>query len=179
MKKPPTKTVNAKSIDFSTHLPARLSRLSNRLEAFSSKTYVENFGIGMRGWKVLAALGRYGRLSINQIAEYHGTAQSSISRAVQELGRRGLVKRAKSKTDGRQVLVTLTRKGEKAHDAIVPISRLRAKELLQTFSPEERRTIDRLLTKLQAKVDDMIRSGSEAGLVARVRGKTGGKAPRP
>ena len=144
------------TINFSSHLPARIGKISSKLVNYASATCQKHLGMGIREWRILAVLVSQGPLSINEIAEYHGTVQSSVSRAVQSLERRKMVKRTKSKTDARQFVVTLTKKGVKAHDTIVPVSLNRAEELMESLTPTEQKQLDNLLIKLENKVDEIV-----------------------
>lgn len=166
---------NDASIDFDHHLPSMLGRISNRLEAYASNTYIRKFGLGLRGWKIITAIGSDGPLTVNEIAEVHGTVQSSISRAVQDLVKQGFVKKTKSPTDGRSVVVTITKKGKKIHDAMVPLSLRRAEELMKAFSPRDRRKFESLLELLQNKLDEMVAIDWDSKALKALSKTSGGK----
>jgi DNA-binding MarR family transcriptional regulator len=60
---------------------------------------------------VLSTLGGGGPLSISRLAETEGVAQPTLTRMVERLEAEGLVRRERSLTDGRVVMVTLTPDG--------------------------------------------------------------------
>jgi len=61
---------------------------------------------------VLRKLDEEGDLSLNDLADATLTHQSSVSVVVTKLVERGLIKRLRSKTDGRQLVLNVTPKGQ-------------------------------------------------------------------
>ena len=78
----------------------------------SSREAEQELGISGAQLFVLRTLAEEGTMSVNDLAERTRTHQSSVSEVLARLDQRGLVKRAKSKEDGRRVEVTITREGQ-------------------------------------------------------------------
>ena len=77
-------------------------------------------------------------MSVVRLAEAVGMDKGQISRALAELVSRKLVARAVNPRDNREVLVSLTRGGLAAHDAVVAGAQERNQRLLEQL--EQRRT---------------------------------------
>ncbi len=73
---------------------------------------------------------------------------------------RRLVARRADPHDRRRSVLRLAPPGRAIHDRIVPLARAREARLLDALSPHERAALDRLLTKLQARADEL---ADEAG----------------
>jgi DNA-binding MarR family transcriptional regulator len=71
-----------------------------------------------------------------------------VSRAVERLRRARLVEHAVDARDRRRSRLRLSAAGHRMHDAIVPMAQAAEALLLDGLSTAERRTLDRLLTRL-------------------------------
>ncbi len=78
----------------------------------ASRDSEKKVGLSAAQLFVLHKLGEESELSVNELAEHTLTHQSSVSVVVQKLADQGLVTRTKSKTDARQLNISLTRKGK-------------------------------------------------------------------
>ncbi len=141
-------------------LPYRLSVLTNTISGAIARLYAERFGLAIAEWRVMAVLGRFGPLSANQVCRRTAMDKVRVSRAVARLVARRLVARRADPHDRRRALLRLTAGGRATHDRIVPLARAREARLLDALSAHERAALDRLLTKLQARADEL---ANEAG----------------
>jgi DNA-binding MarR family transcriptional regulator len=91
---------------------------------------------------------------VARLAEAVGMDKGQISRALSELVSRRLVARAVNPRDNREVLVSLTRTGLVAHDAVVAGALERNQRLLEGLSKEE-------LTSLLAHIDDLTATAAQ------------------
>ncbi len=144
------------SLGLPDFLPFRLTTLSNKVfyDAFRDPEIYR--GLSVRGWKVLALLGAYPDISNADISSIIGMDPATVTRAVRELRQRDLVATQPSPDDRRKLRHRLTREGAALHDAIVPGRRARGERYEEALTPAERRTLHRLLDKLDAAVDAIL-----------------------
>jgi DNA-binding MarR family transcriptional regulator len=56
------------------------------------------------------------------------------------------------RVDGRRSLIWMTQAGADVHDKIVPLALLREARLLDALTAEERKTLDEIIEKLNARI---------------------------
>jgi DNA-binding MarR family transcriptional regulator len=81
-----------------------------------------------------------------------------VTRALQRLEAAGIVQRAVDAQDRRQVSLALTRRGRAMFRDIAALALDWEKQFLSPLSKAERRTLDRVLTKLMRGSEDRPRS---------------------
>ena len=89
-----------------------------------------------------------GRLTISEIAEITGRPLGTASRFVSALESAGLVSRTRNPADGRSKLVGLTEQGQRVVTYLRAEARAPLVARLERLTPSERRSLERLLTKL-------------------------------
>lgn len=110
----------------------------------------EEFGISRATFDVLAALRRNGspfRLSQRDLMRSLLRTSGSMSLRIDTLEREGLVTRQQDQEDRRSVFVTLTSKGSKLLQQIVPEHLANEAALLATFTPSEKEQLTGLLRR--------------------------------
>ena len=129
-------------------LPHRLSVASEFVSRLLARQYLEEIGLSMAEWRLLAAVGRYGVLSPTAAGEHTDMDKVKVSRAAASLAARGFLKQAHDPNDGRGRLLRLSRKGTTIYAAMPS----RAHELEQTVSAAltaaEWNTLQRSLVKV-------------------------------
>ena len=100
-------------------MSSRLMVLANLLKRGAILRYKRLAGLSSVEFGLVASLGRRPPMSVIRLAEAVGMDKGQISRALAGLVSRKLVARAVNPRDNREVLVSLTRTGLAAHDAIV------------------------------------------------------------
>ena len=130
-------------------LPYRVSILANTVSSGVARIYARRFQMTIPEWRVMAVLGCYGPQSANDGCGRTAMDKVRVSRAVARLIRAGCLRRAVDGDDRRRSVLTLTAKGMKIHDRIVPLARAAEARLLAALSPGERQQIDLLIGKLQ------------------------------
>jgi DNA-binding MarR family transcriptional regulator len=135
-------------------MSSRLMVLANLLKRGAMLRYKRLAGLSSVEFGLVASLGRRPPLSVARLAEAVGQDKGQISRALAELVSRKLVARSVNPRDNREVLVSLTRSGLAAHDAIVAGARERNQRLLEQLDDAEIAMllahIDRLTRKAEA-----------------------------
>jgi DNA-binding MarR family transcriptional regulator len=97
---------------------------------------------------ILFCLATYGPLPPKGIAEVLGRPKNSISRAVERLLQRGLIRREQIETDRRLTLLTIERSGTALIKKTTGLFRAREAEMLRSLSAVERTALDHILRKL-------------------------------
>ena len=118
-------------------MSSRLMVLANLLKRGAILRYKRLAGLSSVEFGLVASLGRRPPMSVIRLAEAVGMDKGQISRALAELVSRKLVAKAVNPRDNRETLVSLTRTGLAAHDAIVTGALERNQRLLEQLNPEE------------------------------------------
>jgi DNA-binding MarR family transcriptional regulator len=137
-------------------LSHRVLVLSNTLARAASRYYPRRFGVRLAEWRVIDALHAGRGISANQISQWLQTDKAWVGRSVERLITAGLVRRRPDPQHGRRLLLTLTMKGERAYAAIAAAARRRHDNVLQALTAQERRVLERILDKLQARAEHML-----------------------
>ena len=135
-------------------LPYRLAVLAHKTSRELSGVYGERFGLSIPEWRILANLGRFGPLYAGELAERSSMDKPKVTRALQRLEAAGIVQRAVDAEDRRQVRLALTRRGRSMFSEIAALALDWEKRFLSPLSEAERRTLDRVLTKLMRRGED-------------------------
>jgi DNA-binding MarR family transcriptional regulator len=137
-------------------LSSRLLRLSNTLGLYSSRRYRSQFGVTLPEWRVLSIIALQKTTSARDISRVLVTDKAWVGLTVQKLERRGFVRRISDEQDARRKLVSLTRRGERVHDAIMANARRRQERLLGRLAEDDAQRLIESLDQLQAEADRML-----------------------
>jgi DNA-binding MarR family transcriptional regulator len=118
-------------------MSSRLMVLANLLKRGAMLRYKRTAGLSSVEYGLVANLGRHPPMSVARLAETVGLDKGQISRALAELVARKLVAKAVNPRDNRETLVSLTKSGLAAHDAIVTGGQERNRRLLAELSEAE------------------------------------------
>jgi DNA-binding MarR family transcriptional regulator len=110
-------------------------------------------GLATSDHGVLVALGDFGALSQQQLADRLDADKSHVVRLIDQLEARGLVTRAADPTDRRRHRIELTPSGRKLLRAIAPITEAVEAAHLSALSAAERRTLATLLQRVLESQD--------------------------
>lgn len=135
-------------LELDTFLPYRLNVLASVVSQGLSGIYAERYGLGIPEWRVLATLGQFGSMTAKDIGAHSHMHKTKVSRAVASLTKRRFVHRRINRRDLREAFVSLTREGETIYAELVPIAQSFAAELSVSFTDDERRQLDLLLSRL-------------------------------
>jgi DNA-binding MarR family transcriptional regulator len=140
--------------------PPSLLALSTYLAAWVSKRAradvqlaLAEHGLGTSDYGVLVALGDFGALSQQQLADRLDADKSHVVRLIDQLEQRGLVTRAADPTDRRRHRIELTPAGRKLLRAVTPITEDVEAAHLSALSAPERRTLATLLQRVLESQD--------------------------
>ena len=132
-----------------------MTRLLWRIYEHGDHGDLGDLKMSLREWRVMAALGEKGRLSVNNISEYSGIGHTVVSKAVKSLKVKDCVESRKSTLDKRHTLVQLTQEGLRVHDII---AKRRTKFLIEIqlgLSESEQATFFKLMDKLEAHIEKL------------------------
>src|ERR1043166_8459560 len=134
---PPVAANDAELAPIPPMMSSRLMVLANLLKRGAILRYKRLAGLSSVEFGLVASLGRRPPMSVIRLAEAVGMDKGQISRALAELMSRKLVAKAVNPRDNREVLVSLTKSGLAAHDAIVAGGQERNRRLLAGLSEAE------------------------------------------
>ena len=127
-------------------LPYRVAVVSHRMSRGLADRYEARFGISIPEWRCLAVLTRSGRLTAGELAERTSLDKVQVSA---RLKARALVEREVDARDRRAVRLSITASGEALFREIADVARAWEQELTSALGLSERRTLDRVLNKLE------------------------------
>lgn len=137
-------------------MSSRLMVLANLLKRGAILRYKRLAGLSSVEFGLVASLGRRPPMSVVTLAEAVGMDKGQISRALAELVSRKLVARAVNPRDNREVLVSLTRSGLVAHDAVVAGAEARNAHLLEGLGHEDVAALLLQIERLTARAEQML-----------------------
>ena len=144
-------------------MSSRLMVLANLLKRGAILRYKRLAGLSSVEFGLVASLGRRPPMSVIRLAEAVGMDKGQISRALAGLVSRKLVAKAVNARDNREVLVSLTRIGLAAHDAIVAGAHERNQRLLEQLDAEEVAMLLAHIDRLTRKAEKMLAVEKELG----------------
>lgn len=130
----------------------RITRLDKLIRPQLDAVFAQH---DLESWEfdVLATLLRNGdphQLTPGQLLESMMITSGAMTNRIDRLERRGFVKRAKSPTDGRQVLVKLTKKGLKKVDSALIDHAANERAIVDALTPDQRDQLVDLLRRLHS-----------------------------
>jgi DNA-binding MarR family transcriptional regulator len=134
----------------------QLRQLSNIYTKGSSSAYERSFNLTMNEWRCIALLHGKRGMSMNRLAEHAQFDRGLASRTVRGLEERGLLAREADATDGRGVVITLTKQGRELVSQVFPIAEERNTRLLSCLTRAERELLPGILDKLTHQARAML-----------------------
>lgn len=122
---------------------------------------MQNFGLSVSRWKVLAIIGHYAPMSAKDVAERTSLEPEKVTRAVDGLVRQKLVIRRRDTVDRRRVILSLSAKGTEIYNESELMRRVIDREFLDVLRPEEKQAFYMILDKLERRAAEIF-VGKEA-----------------
>ena len=138
-------------------LSYRLHLLHKLTDIESQRAYVADARLSMSDARCLTAVGSFAPLSVNDLAQKANLNKAQASRAAQSLADQGLVLKTASLTDGRGVVLKLTRKGKAAWQRAMQVVGQRNHDIFGALSAAEQRQLSDFFDRL---IDDAISADS-------------------
>jgi DNA-binding MarR family transcriptional regulator len=133
-----------------------ITALGNKLTLRAERTLRQKLDVSLMEWRVLAVLAVEPAAPPGRIIRLVGVNKAAVSRAVNSLEQRGLVRRVGAKDHGLRTLLYLTRSGVALH-ARGEVARHAAEAtLLSGLSPRDRNRLLGFLNHLMGNADHLI-----------------------
>jgi DNA-binding MarR family transcriptional regulator len=128
-------------------VPFLLARAGARMgDAFARA--LKPYGLSVTEWRVCASLRDSPGRTLSELAAHASTDLSALSRIVDRLAARGLTLRRRAVVDKRAVVVSLTVKGRRLTQEIVPLAHHYEAVALADFDHAEVRMLRSMLVRL-------------------------------
>jgi DNA-binding MarR family transcriptional regulator len=108
------------------------------------------FSLSEEEWRILAVPGARLQLATKEISRLTTLDKMNVSRALQALEARGILRRAHDPDDGRERIVMLTIQGRALYRRIIALALEREAALLGVLTAAEIEMLDKLIRKLSA-----------------------------
>lgn len=161
---------NGSNLNVEDFLTFRLTRLSNALRTNLTKRYLEEFGLSIPEWRLLALVTRFSPVRFSELTNRSSMDKGQVSRTLQIMTKRGLTKMKVIKQRGSRsaaalaapVIVSVAPKGKALYKLVLPVARRRQAELLLQLSESDRLMLYTTLSKLFALVGTPAVVGDES-----------------
>ena len=140
--------MNTGDFDLEDFLPFLLNRAAEATSRSFADIYKTRYGMTRGQWRVLANLGRYGRLTATEICRRGQVEKTKVSRAVQALEAKGWLKRESLPHDRRSEILSLTGAGRAVFDALGHEAQAYDDALRARLGPEATAAMTELLRRL-------------------------------
>jgi len=112
--------VRRPDLHLNDYLPYLINRVGSALATRFTQDRLAAHGLSIAMWRVLAVLSNNGGQRQIDLAGFTSIDASTLSRLVTRLVRMGLVTRSRSRTNSREVVVTLSARGRAIVDRLIP-----------------------------------------------------------
>ena len=139
----------------------RVLRRSSRLAQATLENVLSKFGLNYGQWLALRIVVEAGEMSVGDLSRESEMTSGAMTRLVDGLEERGLVRRYRSDTDRRQVYVLSTRSAVEAVQTIIPVVTSAWSDLMAELPTSEIAELTEHLSKLVAALErrETTRSG--------------------
>lgn len=132
-------------------LPYLVARAGERMGMAFSKE-LRPFKLTLNEWRACAALQGAPHQRLSDLGDRIAADPSTLSRVVDGLMKRGLIKRDRSSTDARALALSLTPEGVALTEKIIPLAQLYERIALAGISEEEGELLRGLLARIYDNV---------------------------
>ena len=136
--------------------------LSSVVSRVLSQVYARH-DLSMNEWLMLVTLAEFGEMTAKALGAKNRMHKTKVSRIVATLLARGLISRRSSHADLRQSLLHLTPLGTKLHEECTPLAADLARRLEEAIAVTDRDALDRCLTRLMARSEQLISGAHRRG----------------
>lgn len=113
------------------------------------------FGLTRVEWRVMAQVGGYAPLSLNDLAELAGLDRGQLSRTVKAMALRGLLI-SRRRPGGPAIMITLSDEGQIVHDRMVALAIERNRFLVGDLSDDTLAQFADVLDEVTAKAQQLL-----------------------
>jgi len=134
----------------------RFSRIAARVGNYVAQMYVTRHDLTMPAWRCLAVIARYQPLTAKELATLTSTDAFKVTRAIELLVRRRLIRRDVDKEDRRRASLSLTAEGRTVYKDIEKFTMRLEQELTAEFDQAETAMLRQILDKLDRQFETRI-----------------------
>lgn len=110
----------------------------------------QEYDVGRDEFNVLSCLASYGSMVAKNICDVTGRPKNSISRAVNSLIARKMIRRKTNAHDRRESLLMLNDSGRRLYGKVLPVAVDRQTLMLRVLNAQERAMLDGILDKMMS-----------------------------
>ena len=143
-------------------LTFQMIRLANAAKANVTRKYLADFGLSVPEWRLLAMTVRFEPVRFSELVANSSIDKGQASRTLQVLTRRGLIAaqtlgggRRRPAESGAPVILTITGKGRRLYETLLPVAQRNQARLLYLLTRAERRALWTILNKLFAAIGEL------------------------
>jgi DNA-binding MarR family transcriptional regulator len=143
-------------------LTFQIIRLANAAKANVTRKYLADFGLSVPEWRLLAMTVRFEPVRFSELVANSSIDKGQASRTLQVLTRRGLIAaqtlgggRRRAADGGAPVILTVTAKGRRLYETLLPVAQRNQARLLHLLTREERKVLWTILNKLFAAIGEL------------------------
>lgn len=145
------------SVPIENWIGYRFSLIAARLGNFIAPMYASRHDLTMPAWRSLAVIARYQPLTAKQLASLTSSDAFKVTRAIELLVRRKLIRRDVDKNDRRRASLRLTAAGRRVYRDIETFVVRIERELSAGLDARELATFRQCLDKLELQLEKRIR----------------------
>lgn len=136
----------------------RFGLIAARLGNFLTPMYASRHNLTLPAWRGLAVIARYQPLTAKQLAMLTSTDAFKVTRAIELLVKRGLIRRDVDRNDRRRASLSLTADGRKVYRDIEKFVVKVEDELIAALDARELATLRQSIDKLEQQLESRVRS---------------------
>ncbi len=143
-------------------LTFQLIRLANAAKSNVTRKYLADFGLAVPEWRLLAMTVRFEPVRFSELVANSSIDKGQASRTLQALTKRGLIAAQtlgggprKPADSGAPVILTVTAKGRRLYETLLPVAQRNQARLLHLLTRGERKMLWVILNKLFAAIGDL------------------------
>ena len=134
-------------------IPYRLATLSYKISSAIADAYAKRFNLNIPQWRIFCILAEYPGISAREVAEKTLMDKVAVSRAVNQLLERELLRRNFDSGDRRRSILELSDEGFAVYNEVAPFAIEYERRLLAKMNSEELANLDTAINSLNACAD--------------------------
>src|ERR1700744_108054 len=136
----------------------RFGLVAARFGNFCEQMYASRHDLTIPAWRSLAVIARYQPLTAKQLATLTSSDAFKVTRAIELLVKRGLIRRDVDSNDRRRASLSLTAEGRKVYKDIEKFVVKVENELVAALDARELSTLRRSVDKLEQHLESHVRT---------------------
>lgn len=150
----------------------RLKRLLNLGAAPAIRLCEGRYGVARMEWRLVAALVESGSMSLSALVRRTEIDQARVSRAVDRLAEKGLLRRVREGADRRRTVIEVTSNGHQLYRELFPALSAINQRIMSVLDELEAVALEDYLQRLTSRAKEILDSGG--GVDARANRRLGG-----